>query len=127
MRKIHLVIFLWLLAPLLARAGGEEVVIVYNRNSPDSKAVAAYYARMRHVPKNQIFGFSLPTTENISRKDFLELLQIPLAQKLEGSGLWTFGDRMLPPSHGFPARPVRCIVASKIRYAVLCYNVPLKI
>lgn len=131
MMKVRLVILLLgfapLLAPLFVRAGGDEVVVVYNRNSPDSKSVAAYYARLRHVPPKQVFGFSLPLDEHMSRDDFRDLLQIPLAEKLEVGGLWKFADTMLSPGHGSPGRLIRRVVASKIRYAVLCYGVPLKI
>ena len=67
--------------PLLALAGGDEVVVVYNKKMPGSKAVADYYAKMRHVPETQIFGFSLPTDEVISREDFAASLQLPLARK----------------------------------------------
>ncbi len=40
------------------------------RNLPESKAVAAYYARMRNVPEKQVYGFDLPATETMSRDDF---------------------------------------------------------
>ena len=33
------------LAPLFAYAGGDEVVVVYNKHVPESKAVAEYYAK----------------------------------------------------------------------------------
>jgi uncharacterized protein (TIGR03790 family) len=115
------------LAPHLVRAGGDEVVVVYNRNLPESRTVAMFYARMRHVPEKQIYGFSLPTNEIILRGDFHDLLQVPLAQKLASDGLWKFGKISLPAANGLPSRSVQCVVASKIRYAVLCYGVPLRI
>ena len=54
---------LWLavLFPLLAFAGGEEVVVIYNPQMPGSKIVAEHYAAMRHVPANQVFSFKLTT------------------------------------------------------------------
>lgn len=125
--KNWLVILVWVLAPFCAFAGGSEVVVVYNKNMPDSKSVALYYARMRHVPEKQLYGFSLPTTEIISRDDFRDLLQMPLLRKLESSGLWKFGQVKIPATNGEPARIVRDVVSSKIRYAVLCYGVPLRI
>ena len=115
------------LAPLWARAGGDEVVVVYNRNMPDSKAVADYYARMRHVPAKQVYGFDLPITESMSRNGFRHWLQLPLAEKLKSDGLWKFGKATLTAANGEHVKGVRCVVASKIRYAVLCYGVPLKI
>ncbi len=113
--------------PIPARAGGEEVVVIYNASMPASKAVAEYYARARQVPAKQIYGFKLPTTEEISRAEFRDELQLPLAKKLEKDGLWKFGPVTIPATNGQPKRVVQQVVASKIRYAVLCYGVPLKI
>ncbi len=127
MMKARFAILLVALAPLLAQAGGDEVVVVYNSNMPESKAVADYYARMRDVPDAQIYGFALPTGETISRDDFHDLLQVPLARKLEADGLWKFGKVRIPSQKGVPGHVVRAVIASKIRYAVLCYGVPLKI
>jgi uncharacterized protein (TIGR03790 family) len=127
MMKIGLAILFLALAPYLVRAGGDEVVVVYNRNLPESKAVAMDYARLRHVPEKQIYGFALPTSEEILRGDFRDLLQVPLAQKLASNGLWKFGEVSLPGTNGLASRVVQCVVQSKIRYAVLCYGVPLRI
>jgi uncharacterized protein (TIGR03790 family) len=128
--KYHFVQFavlLMLLAPLFARAGGDEVVVVYNKKMPESKAVADYYAQMRHVPQKQVFGFSLPTDEVMSREEFSDSLQFPLARKLESSGLWKFGEIKLRSTNHLSPRTIHCVVASKIRYLVLCYGTPLKI
>ena len=114
-------------APLWARAGGNEVVVVYNSRLPDSKAVAEYYARARQVPENQIFGFALTTNEEMSRVEFRDTLQLPLVKKLEAANLWKFGKTIFPAANGRPERMIHHVVASKIRYAVLCYGVPLKI
>ena len=111
----------------LAYAGGEEVVVVYNSAMAESKAVAEHYAAARQVPANQIFGFALTTNESISRADFRDLLQKPLADKLEAAKLWRYAQFKLPPANGQPARTETRVVESKIRYAVLCYGVPLKI
>lgn len=115
------------LAPVAARADGSEVVVVYNSRLPDSKAVADHYAAARQVPQNQIFGFALTTNEVMSRAEFRDSLQLPLAAKLEGDGLWKFAKTTVPATNGQPARVFRRVVDSKIRYAVLCYGVPLKI
>src|SRR5450631_2636073 len=75
-------------APLLARAGGDEVVVVYNTRVPESKTVADHYAQVRDVPTNQIFGFPLTSSEQMSRAEFRDSLQSPLAKKIEADGLW---------------------------------------
>jgi uncharacterized protein (TIGR03790 family) len=114
-------------APRLAVAGGDEVVVVYNSRMPESKAVAEHYAKVREVPTKQIYGLNLSTNEEISRTEFREMLQLPLAKKLESNRLWKFGTVKLPATNGIPAKELTKVVSSKIRYAVLCYGVPLKI
>jgi uncharacterized protein (TIGR03790 family) len=121
-----LVLFL-AIAPMLAFAGGEEVVVIYNSRLPESKAVAEHYAAVRQVPANQIFGFGLTTNEVMSRADFTDCLQNPLAERLEATRLWKFGEVTLSSTNGQPGATQIRVVASKIRYAVLCYGVPLKI
>jgi uncharacterized protein (TIGR03790 family) len=120
-------VFVFMLAPLFVRAGGDEVVVIYNKQVPESKAVAEYYAKMRHVPARQIYGFTLTTNEQMSRDEFRDSLQMPLAHKLEDTGLWRFGSVTIPATNDQPERVERRVVAAKIRYAVLCYGVPLKI
>ena len=115
------------LAPLLVHAGGDEVVVVYNSQSPDSKRIAEHYAVARQVPANQIFSFALTTNEVMSRAEFTDLLQRPLADKLEAAGLWKFGRLSIPATNGRPAEVENRVVESRIRYAVLCYGVPLKV
>jgi uncharacterized protein (TIGR03790 family) len=127
-KLIRFAVLIFALAPMFVRAdGGDEVLVVYNKNMPGSKAVADYYAKLRHVPVKQIYGFSLTTNETMSRANFRDDLQLPLARKLELDGLWKFGKTTIPATNGQPERVVRRVVASKIRYAVLCYGVPLRI
>ena len=59
--KMKWLMGLLLLAPLFARAGGDEVVVIYNSWLPASKAVAEHYAAARHVPALQVMGFGLTT------------------------------------------------------------------
>ena len=115
------------LAPLLVRAGGDEVVVIYNTQVPESKAVADYYARMRQVPEKQIYGFALTPNEEMSRAEFRNSLQKPLVEKLEADGLWKFARRVVIATNSGLMHVEYRVAASKIRYAVLCYGVPLKI
>lgn len=117
----------FVLAPCAARAGGDEVVVIYNSTMPVSKDVAEYYAKMRHVPSKQVFGFPLPETEGMSRDEFKSELQLPLAEKLQSAGLWKFGETTIQGANGVAVHFVRCVTASKVRYAVLCYGVPLRV
>jgi uncharacterized protein (TIGR03790 family) len=123
----RLILCLLAAMPFLARAGGDEVVVIYNSRLPESRAVADDYARLRQVPEKQIYGFDLTTNEEMSRSEFHNTLQLPLAKKLEKDGLWKLAMTFYKGEGDQPDRAVRKVVASKIRYAVLCYGVPLKI
>jgi uncharacterized protein (TIGR03790 family) len=114
---------------LPARAGnpGDEVIIVYNTRVPESKGVADYYAERRHVPANQIYGFPLSTNEDISRAEFRDELQKPLAAKLKKQKLWQIAPTIIHATTNQPGRMEWRVVESKIRYAVLCYGIPLRI
>lgn len=125
--KKHLWVCLILFAPFGLQAGGDEVVVIYNTRLPESKAVAEHYAAARHVPERQVFGFGLPITETMSRSDFTELLQKPLADRLEATRLWRFGEVAVRDGKGKVETTEFRVLESKIRYAVLCYGVPLKI
>lgn len=101
--------------------------MIYNSNQPESKALAEYYAAQRQVPKSQVFGFSITTGETTSRAEFRSSLQRPLAKKLEEGKLWRMGDWEGRDRDGKLVRQEQRVVESKIRYAVLCQGIPLKI
>src|SRR5262245_53852272 len=86
---------------------------------PESKQVAEHYAQTRRVPATQIFGFDLPTKEEMTRAEFLDQLQKPLLKELQANNLFAFAAG----NSGAPRRLTRATV----RYLVLCYGVPTKI
>jgi len=116
-----------LCAPAQIQAAGDEVIVIYNSRLPESKALASYYAEKRQVPAAQVFGFDLDTGEEISRPDYRIKFARPLAKKLEAAKLWTLGPGELPGTNGKPVRVAGKVLESKIRYAVLCRGVPIKI
>jgi uncharacterized protein (TIGR03790 family) len=124
---IWLVTGLVALAPLWVFAGGDEVVVIYNTKVPESKKIAEHYAKLRHVPARQLYGFTLTTNEAMSREEYRDALQMPLVRKLVDDKLWQFGSVTIVATNGQPERVERRVVSSKIRYAVLCLGVPLKI
>lgn len=119
---------LLLLITLTPRAGedGSSVVVIYNSKSADSKAVAEYYAQKRAVPAEQVLGFALTEKESISREDFHEKLEVPLLKQLQSLKLLTFKDAEMTNAAGVVEK-AQAVDQSKIRYAALCYGVPLKI
>src|SRR5436305_2104806 len=130
MRKILFALSMTICAGAVAQGAanpGDEVVIVYNTRLPESKAIAEHYAERRHVPAGQIFGFKLPVEEDMNRAEFRDGLQKPLAEALEKKKLWHIAPQLIPAFSNFPAHTEIRVVQSKIRYAVLCYGVPLRI
>jgi uncharacterized protein (TIGR03790 family) len=122
----HIIFSLLIASPCLAGTGA-EVIVIYNKRVPESKSVAEHYASRRQVPTNQIFGFDLPTSETISRAEFRDSLQKPLAKLLEQKKLWHIAAQIFPGTNNSRGNVEWRVVDSKIRYAVLCYGVPSRI
>jgi uncharacterized protein (TIGR03790 family) len=114
-------------AGLRAANPGDEVVVIYNKSVPESKGVADHYAELRHVPMSQVFGFKMPTNESISRAQYQDSLEKPLAKELESQKLWHVGSEIIPGTNNTKGKVVWKVQRSKIRYAVLCYGVPYRI
>ena len=112
--------------PRAQRGPGDEVIVVYNTRVPESKAVAEYYAKRRHVPAGQIFGFALTTNLDMSRAEFRDSLQKPLASRSRRKNCGT-SDRESSAQPTASRRAWSRVIESKIRYAVLCYGVPVRI
>ena len=109
-----------------AQEGG-QVVVVFNRRMPESRELADYYARCREVPTNQVFGFDLPTSETISRAEFRDLLQKPLFKAIEKADLLTVKSEITPAARDTTGDATFRVTGAKVRYAVLCYGVPVRI
>lgn len=111
----------------VAAPSGREVVVVFNTQMPGSEGVARHYAAARAVPPEQVIGFELGVSEEISRVEFEISLAKPLAFELQKRGLWRLGRVVRAITNATDLREVEMPVESKIRYVVLCYGVPLKI
>jgi uncharacterized protein (TIGR03790 family) len=69
--------------PALALAP-EDLIIVYNRNLPESEALARYYAAKRRVPADNLLAANVPASESISRDDYETQLAEPLRKMAQG-------------------------------------------
>ncbi len=108
-------------------AAGDEVVVVYARNSPESKSVAEYYATRRGVPENQLIGLNVNVGDNISRSDFSRLVELPLIEEMQNRRLCRYEIGSTTDSN-FPAgRPTYKCVESKVRYLLLSWGFPYRI
>jgi uncharacterized protein (TIGR03790 family) len=110
-----------------AAGPGDEVVVVYNSRLPESKELAIYYAKRREVPTNQIFGFDLPITETISRKEFRDQLQKPLVKAMEKQNLLKISSEIIPATRDRTGDVLQKLASTRVRYATLCYGVPVRI
>src|SRR5260370_919660 len=63
----------------------------------------------------------------MSRVEFRDELQRPLSKNLEKEKLWRIGLAHVPGGTNRGLQTVFKVVSSKIRHAVLCYGVPLRI
>ena len=128
MRRILKLALFWAMTGVLHAAGpGDEVIVIYNTRVPESKSVAEHYAERRQVPADQIFGFALSTNEDMSRAEYHDKLAKPLADELDKKKLWHIGSEILHGTNGAKDKVTWKVQRSKIRYAVLCYGVPIRI
>ena len=67
------------LLSLTAAERGDVAVVVFNKNSADSKKLAERYAKVRGVPAEQLFGVDVdPGAVGISRPEFRNKIEKPL-------------------------------------------------
>src|SRR4051812_10048262 len=122
---LRIFIFVLLAAIGLSRAeDGSAVVVLYNSRMRASKSLAEYYAEKRGVPSAQVIGLSLPEKEIISRADYKKELVEPFLKKIEQLKLMTYATRKWTNA-ALKEMESPLVVESKIRYAVLCYGVPV--
>jgi len=69
--------------PAVSTLVARDLVVVFNRNFPESQAVAEYYAEKRQVPADHLVGVSVTTSEDISRQDFEQKLVPAVRDKVE--------------------------------------------
>ena len=84
----------------------DEILVIVNKNSPDSINIGVHYIRQRNVPGFNIVSLPLPGPETISISvdDYQKLLAKPIRKKLTSKNL---------------DRKIKCIVTT--------YGVPIKI
>jgi uncharacterized protein (TIGR03790 family) len=110
-------------SPVLALTPG-ELLVVYNRNLVESKAVAEYYAQRRRVPWANLVEVAVSTAEQMSRQEYEQKLLPPVrtaVKKLLAQGktpalLLVYGLplRVLGPPETEADRAFRTLTAAKV-------------
>ena len=102
-------------------AGSKEAaatLVVYNRNDPQSKALAEYYMQQRNIPPKQMLGLDCSGEEEILRSEYNGSIMWPLRQAFTENNWWKLR----------PGKETEFEVTdSNIRFLVLIKGVPLKI
>ena len=107
-RRLPLCLLAWVLVNTVvsssyAELTADQVAIIANRHSPDSLALARYYASRRGIPTDRILQLDVSTQETISRKDYDEHVVRPLREALQTKHL-TQKVRVLVTTYGIPLR-----------------------
>lgn len=102
----------------------DSTVIVANANDPESVEIAEAYQQFRNIPENNVIVLPLPTSQEISRAQFVEELLNPLRAELLERELFNGGFLGSPDVHG---RKPMMLIEQNVRYMVLCRGVPLKV
>jgi len=73
--------------PAWSLVTSEQVVVVANRNQPESMELGTYYLARRGIPSDHLIALDLPMTESISREVYNQNLRNPLSAEMRQRGL----------------------------------------
>jgi uncharacterized protein (TIGR03790 family) len=102
----------------------KEMVIVVNRNDPDSLSIGQHYARQRGIPESRIVHLSAPIKETITIAEYAKTVANPLLNALiENEWVKGVKDR----SKDAYGRDRLSVSIHNIPFVVLIKGVPLRI
>ena len=102
----------------------EEMVIVVNRNDPDSLSIGQHYARQRGIPESRIVHLTAPIKETISIAEYANTVANPLLNALLENE-WVKGVKA--GSKDVYGRERLSVSIHSIPFVVLIKGVPLRI
>ena len=106
------------------QALADEMIVVVNRNDPDSLAIGQYYAQQRGIPESNIVELSTPTEETITITQYVETVANPLLNALlDNERVKGVKDR----SKDRYGRERLSVSIHRIPFIVLIRGVPLRI
>jgi len=106
-------------APLASAVPASDVVaVLYNSAVPESRQLAELYAEARHIPPDHLIGLRMPTTADVSRRDYEESIVKPLRDEFDQRRWWQRArDRA----------GITMPISNKIQVLVTVRGVPLRI
>lgn len=88
-------ILLSLIAAVLPLSAGQlkpnQVVVLFNAKSAESRALAKLYRELRQIPEENLLGLDLPLADDMSRDDYDKQLVAPLRAEFSKRGWWQLG------------------------------------
>jgi uncharacterized protein (TIGR03790 family) len=82
---VLLILVAWSFIPSVSLAvSARDLIIVFNRNLPESQAVASYYANKREVPPANLVGVDVPSSADMTREEYSWKLVPPVKAMVEG-------------------------------------------
>ena len=102
-----------------------HLLVVYNKNDPDSEGLARYYAAQRKIPTERVLAISSPVTEEITRAQYDDTIRSPIVSYLCQKDWMTREPRRVRVGDHY----LNLLVAARndIWAIVLIRGVPLKI
>ena len=102
----------------------KEMVIVINRNDPDSLSIGQYYARQRGIPESRIVQLSAPIKETVTITEYAKTVANPLLNAML-KNKWVKGVKA--GSKDAYGRERLSVSIHSIPFVVLIKGVPLRI
>ena len=122
---MRLLCILWFLPPANAVESRDQIVIVANRNAPESVELAKYYAQKRGIATNRICVLDLPDGDVMARYFYEDRLRDPFLDFLRNGKFITQVQR--EKSAVRPHESAWRTVKSDVKFVALMYGVPLRI
>lgn len=105
-------------------AEGDSVLVIYNSNMPESRALAEFYAEKRSVPEKHLIGVDAPERLTIDRAGYIENIHNSILRTIKERSLMQFLLREEADEFG---RLRVNLQSNSIRYMVTMYGVPVHI
>jgi hypothetical protein len=102
----------------------DKMIVVINRNDPDSLAIGQYYARQRGIPESNIVQLSAPIKETVTIAEYAETVANPLLNALLDNK-WVKGVK--DSAKDRYGRERLSVSIHRIPFVVLVRGVPLRI
>jgi uncharacterized protein (TIGR03790 family) len=122
MKRLLCALFLLSLGANNARADSDSdlasaTIVVYNRQAPDSVALAYFYAKARRISFDHLVGLECSNEEEISRQEYDQTIAGPLRKTFQERNWW-----VVPKDD-----PQAAVRENKIHFVALIRGLPLKI